>query len=215
MATTGAAAAQAAKPTANAAAAAALVRGDDLVASPWKNGGGVTREIAAHPASAGFDTFVWRVSVADVEQPGPFSRFAGIDRTLVLLSGAGMRLAGDDGAARRVSRSLDEPFAVARFAGEAALTAQLIDGPTRDFNLMVRRGKASGALEIWRGAGARTLDADAALIFCAQGTLDVTLAGEAPVTLAAMDTLRIDAPRALACAVTGTGVAIAVRIRYL
>ncbi|HEV3106659.1 MAG TPA: HutD family protein, partial [Trinickia sp.] len=143
--------------------------------------------------------------------PGPFSRFAGIDRTLVLLSGAGMRLASDDGA----PLTLDAPLAVARFAGETAIEAELIDGPTRDFNLMVRRGEASGALEIWRGAGTHTLDADTALIFCAEGTLEVTLAGEPPVTLAAMDTLRIDAPRALACTVAGEGAAIAIRIRSI
>ena len=44
----------------------AFIRGADLIASPWKNGGGVTREIAAYPHGAGFDTFIWRVSLADV-----------------------------------------------------------------------------------------------------------------------------------------------------
>ncbi|HDR9381628.1 TPA: HutD family protein, partial [Burkholderia multivorans] len=33
--------------------AAALIRAADLVASPWKNGGGVTREIAAGFPEAG------------------------------------------------------------------------------------------------------------------------------------------------------------------
>jgi len=61
-----------------------LIRGADLVASPWKNGGGVTREVAAFPEGAALDAFVWRVSVADVAQAGPFSRFAGIDRTLAV-----------------------------------------------------------------------------------------------------------------------------------
>lgn len=40
-----------------------LIRGAELVAVPWKNGGGLTREVAAFPADAGLDTFVWRVSV--------------------------------------------------------------------------------------------------------------------------------------------------------
>ena len=70
---------------------------------PWKNGGGHTTEIAAEPPGAGTASFVWRVSVADIAQDGPFSAFPGIDRTLVLLSGRGMRL-GDgrrhDGVAR-------------------------------------------------------------------------------------------------------------------
>ena len=50
-----------------------LIRGADLVASPWKTGGGVTREVAAYPLGAALDAFVWRVSVADVAQAGPFS----------------------------------------------------------------------------------------------------------------------------------------------
>ena len=50
-----------------------LIRGADLVAAPWKNGGGVTREVAAFPSHARLNYFVWRVSIADVAQAGPFS----------------------------------------------------------------------------------------------------------------------------------------------
>ncbi|MBJ9881917.1 HutD family protein, partial [Burkholderia cenocepacia] len=95
----------------NATLAAALIRAADLVASPWKNGGGVTREIGAFPPGAALDAFAWRVSVADVGTAGPFSRFDGIDRTLVLLSGAGMTLA-EAGGTRHV---LDAPLARADF----------------------------------------------------------------------------------------------------
>ena len=56
---------------------------------PWRNGGGVTREYLVHP---GADAFEWRVSVADVASDGPFSEFAGYERVLTLLSGAGMAL---------------------------------------------------------------------------------------------------------------------------
>ena len=61
---------------------------------PWKNGGGLTHEIAVHPSGAGMAAFEWRVSVAEVAQDGPFSRFPGVDRTLVLLAGNGVRLEG-------------------------------------------------------------------------------------------------------------------------
>ncbi len=195
-----------------------IVRGDALIAAPWKNGGGVTREIAAYPVGASLETFVWRVSVADVEQAGPFSRFSGVERTLVLLGGAGMRLvdrSGGDGPAHL----LTEPLDVARFDGDTALDAELLHGATRDFNLMVRRGRARATLEVWRGASARTrmLDADAALLFCASGVLDVRFPGaqQGQTALAAMDTLVLDAPRDLACEVAGNGVALAVSIRYL
>lgn len=125
---------------------ATMIRAADLVASPWKNGGGVTREIGAFPPGAALDAFAWRVSVADVGTAGPFSRFDGIDRTLVLLSGAGMTLA-EAGGPRHV---LDAPLARADFAGETAIDATLHDGATRDFNLMTRRSAARGTLDVWR-----------------------------------------------------------------
>jgi hypothetical protein len=66
----------------------------DYRQTPWKNGGGRTTLLALHPPAADFARFAWRASVADVATDGPFSEFAGVDRTLVLLRGAGMRLTG-------------------------------------------------------------------------------------------------------------------------
>ena len=87
------------------------------------------------------------------------------------------------------------------------------------------RDRARGALQVWEGAGTHTLDADVALVFCARGSLDVRLqragtahshAGALPMqaTLGALDTLVLDAPRALACQVTGEGAALAVLLHY-
>ncbi len=59
---------------------------------PWKNGGGVTVEIAIHPQGASVDDFDWRVSMATVASDGPFSVFPGIDRTLSVLEGDGILL---------------------------------------------------------------------------------------------------------------------------
>jgi environmental stress-induced protein Ves len=192
-----------------------LIRGADLVAAPWKNGGGVTREVAAFPEGAGLDAFVWRVSVADVAQAGPFSRFAGIDRTLVLLSGAGMLLDEKVETSTTNTLALTQPLDIAQFAGEAQIDARLVDGATRDFNLMVRRGAAVGETEVWRGATQRSLSADVVLLFCASGSISVTLGGEVqPRELEADDTLRIDTPHALSCAVKGAGALLAISIRY-
>lgn len=187
-----------------------IVRASELVPTPWKNGGGTTREIAVHPAQAGYTDFVWRASVADVERSGRFSRFPGVDRTLVMLSGAGMQLADERGMAQA---ALTVPLSYARFPGELALEATLIEGPTLDFNVMVRRGAASSAFELWREAGAHVLDADTVLVFCAQGVLDVRLPGAAPAKLGTLDTLVIDAPAVLPCVVAGEGAAIAVGLR--
>ncbi|WP_042340078.1 HutD/Ves family protein [Paraburkholderia ferrariae] len=200
-----------------------LLRGADLVASPWKNGGGVTREIAAAPiagciaggiagAAAGtaLDTFAWRVSVADVAQAGPFSRFEGVDRTLVLLEGAGMML--DEAGPTARTHALTAPLDVARFAGETALTARLVDGPTRDFNLMVRRGAARGTLDVWRTATSCRSTAETLLLFCARGPVAISVNDAAPVTLATGDTLRIDAAQAVDIATQGGGALLAIAL---
>ena len=181
------------------AACVTLLRGADLVASPWKNGGGVTREIAAvstdAAGAAALDSFAWRVSVADVAQPGPFSRFEGVDRTLVLLEGAGMLL--DEAGSAASTHALTQPLDVARFAGETAIAARLVDGPTRDFNLMVRRDAARGTLDVWRAPVTRDVTAQTVLLYCAQGSVRVRVEHrEAAFVLSTGDTLRIDAAHA-------------------
>jgi uncharacterized protein len=98
----------------------------------WKNQLGWTREIAR---SVGEGDWQWRLSIAEIEQDAAFSRFDGIDRELVLLSGNGLRLCFDDGEVRE----LLPPHDRTRFAGERAASGQLLDGPTQDFNLMWRR----------------------------------------------------------------------------
>lgn len=96
----------------------------------WKNGGGVTAEIAVFPDNAGLDDFGWRLSMADVAVDGPFSTFPDIDRTLTVLSGR-MTLNG------HALGPDDPPFA---FDGGMAVDALLLDGPVTDLNAMTRRG---------------------------------------------------------------------------
>ena len=101
----------------------------------WRNGLGWTREIHAHAMAGSPDDWAWRLSIAEIEQDAPFSSFPGIDRELVLLAGNGLRLRFDDGEVRE----LHPPHDKLRFAGERAVTGELLDGPTQDFNLMWRR----------------------------------------------------------------------------
>ena len=101
----------------------------------WRNGLGWTREIHAHAKAGSPGDWAWRLSIAEIEQDAPFSAFPGIDRELVLLSGNGLRLRFDDGEVRE----LHPPHDKLRFAGERAVTGELLDGPTQDFNLMWRR----------------------------------------------------------------------------
>ena len=108
-----------------------------LPATPWKNGGGTTQEIACWPAGAGLEDFGWRVSIARIAQAGPFSRFAGIDRSIMLLEGDGVRLRSADGA---IDHRLDAPHRPFAFSGDIALDCTLLGGASSDFNVMTRRG---------------------------------------------------------------------------
>jgi environmental stress-induced protein Ves len=91
----------------------------------WRNGAGWTREIAAEPGDGG--EWVWRLSIAEIEQDAPFSRFPGVDREIVLLSGNGVRLRFDDGSVH----PLEPPHGRLRFSGEAGVQGELIDGRRR------------------------------------------------------------------------------------
>lgn len=116
---------------------------------PWKNGGGVTRELFKLPHPREPERFLMRLSIATVAASGPFSAFPGVDRTLVLLEGEGMALERE--GAPEVVLARDRPFA---FAGEEPFVGRLPGGPVRDFNLMVDRVLAEGGLEVLRlGAG--------------------------------------------------------------
>jgi environmental stress-induced protein Ves len=108
-----------------------IVRQASLTPKPWKNGGGITREVIRVPAGDG--PFRWRVSVAQIDAPGPFSNFAGYRRTMVLLRGGGVRLDFDTAE----PRSLSEVGAMAQFDGASQAHAELLDGPCTDLNLMV------------------------------------------------------------------------------
>ena len=102
--------------------------------------------MAAHPQGADWASFAWRVSIAEIASGGPFSSFAGIDRRLVVLDGGMvLRGIGDDAIAMR-------PYDCVAFAGEAQVTSELADGPTRDFNVMTRRGVAAAEVRVLRDA---------------------------------------------------------------
>ncbi len=117
-----------------------LIPAHDYRRERWRNGFGWTREILRSPN--GGDDWDWRLSIAEIEQDGPFSTFSGIERELVLLHGQGVRLRFDDGEVRDV----EPPHGRVRFAGERVVSGELIDGPTHDFNLMWRRDRIDADL---------------------------------------------------------------------
>lgn len=109
-----------------------LVLAQDCAPQPWRNGGGQTRELLAWPPVGEWQL---RISRADIDADGPFSAFPGVQRWFAVLQGAGVAL--QLGSERRL-RAGDTPLC---FDGAAAPDCRLLDGPTQDLNLMVRKGK--------------------------------------------------------------------------
>lgn len=182
-----------------------ILRAGDYRRMPWKNGGGVTTEIIVAPEGAALDNFGWRVSMAHVASDGPFSLFPGIDRTLAVLSGSGIRLRVD-GLGETALTQAAAPFA---FPADVVASADLIDGPITDLNVMSRRGvlrhaltrttisqplriaaPADALLLLTQGGGA-TIKAGMALETLADGDSVLLTAGDAEAVLTPASTLTL------------------------
>jgi uncharacterized protein len=152
---------------------------------PWKNGGGVTTEVAVSPAGAGLDDFDWRVSMARVASGGPFSGFTGVDRTLAVLSGEGIVL----DIAGQPAATLTKASAPLAFPADVTTSAALIAGPITDLNVMTRRGRMTHKVERLLISNSTEVQpaADTTLILPVDG--DVTVAGAAAVRIGPLDAL--------------------------
>ncbi len=161
----------------------------DRVPTSWKNGGGVTWQVASEPPGAGY-AFDWRISLARVVADGPFSSFPGVDRTLTVLEGA-MRLS----VAGRPPVVLDPSAAPYSFAGDAACTAELV-APVLDLNLMVRRDAFRAEVETVH-VQAETplgLDGDTLILVVATGEVEMVVGDDAVASLGQLDAVRIETP---------------------
>jgi environmental stress-induced protein Ves len=180
----------------------------DMPAAPWRNGGGVTRELAAWPAQG---EWVWRMSVAEVAASGPFSRFEGITRWFAVLQGAGVVLnvrapsnSAEAGAGEHRLTLNDTPLC---FDGGQSTDCRLISGPTQDFNLMVQgsglparmvrvNGNFQTAVGATKTVAVYAIDSGARVQFNAE-EIDVQPATLIWRTLAKSATVQVHAPHAL------------------
>ncbi|MGH7024146.1 MAG: HutD/Ves family protein [Caulobacteraceae bacterium] len=167
-----------------------VLRAGAREARPWKNGGGLTWEIAAAPPGADLANFDWRLSLAMVEAGGPFSAFPGVDRVMLVLDGAlELRIAGG------APLNLTDTSPAAEFPGDADVAAIQPAAPVADINLMVRRGRFTGVIERRRIAGqAAVICQDVTFVLARAGGLGVALAGERH-ELDAGDAVRVDHAR--------------------
>ena len=164
----------------------------DIRRIPWKNGRGWTEELALWPPDATFERgdFDWRISSAQVEEPGPFSTFAGCERILVITAGPGLDLA-HGAAAPRARLRPHEPY---RFSGDWPTEAGLCGGPVADFSVIARRGRVRADVLVLRLGDRRireTFAAGRALLHVLAGSVIARLTGEdEPHGVSAHESLR-------------------------
>ena len=173
-----------------------VLREPDYVTVPWKNGGGLTREILKVPAGA--TAFDWRLSLASITAPGPFSAFDGYDRTLVLVRGDGVEL--DFGP--RGQTTLRAPGESIDFDGSWAAHCTLLGEPSTDLNLIVSRARAEARTQILRtgvpepgrpmGQLIRTSGWEEILVCCISGSAQIENTTGEVATLHAVDVARCD-----------------------
>lgn len=166
-----------------------VTRWADAVPLPWKNGSGLTRELAASRTADALGTFDWRVSVADVTASGDFSDFAGVDRIIVFVEGQEMTLTIGK-TTHRLTRC--EPFS---FSGDARTVCGVPCGPTRDLNIMTRRDRFRAAVEVIdiRERATRRMPSGTAvhLLIPIRGRLDAIVDQGEKITLRSYDVLRV------------------------
>jgi len=175
----------------------------ELPVVPWRNGGGVTREVAT--GGSGEEGFDWRISIADVEVPGPFSAFPGVDRTITLVGGDRMDLV-IDGVVHTLG--LHE---LLTFDGASQTSCRLPNGPTRDLNVMTRRDRASAQIAITDLSQTERLTlAEGQFLLLLNGSALVTGERGGRTDLGPLDVVCPDGS-AVRC-ITGSGRAAVVRI---
>ncbi|MEX0632662.1 HutD family protein [Serratia ureilytica] len=98
----------------------------------------------------GAQDFDWRASIATIAQDGPFSAFAGIDRSITLLEGDGVRLFSAGHIDHQLARVGSRSRSPATWRWK-----RLLGGASQDFNIMTRRGRQ--AAEVRRSTAPVTL----------------------------------------------------------
>lgn len=151
----------------------------------WRNGGGITHDVAVFPASSDDDDFSWRASLAVVDVPAPFSPWPSTDRILTLGSGAiALTIDGD-------THHLNDHSAPLAFSGTAQAHGTP-HAPCRILNLMLRQGKARATVTRWNSPQAAI--ADHLLLFAFNPC--TLIIGAESYTLKTADALLLETPDA-------------------
>jgi environmental stress-induced protein Ves len=160
-----------------------LLKKSSYKESSWKNGKGITRQIAIYPehATVAANNFLWRISNALVIQSDPFSHFSNCERQLVVWRGAGLRLNGTPLL----------PNSPIIFSGEENINCELLgDTPVEDLGIIYLKNSVLTCLKVLVLTAPTTINLDRGIhfLFLAEG-IDCIVNG---VKLEVSDSLRVE-----------------------
>ncbi|WP_161957147.1 HutD/Ves family protein [Aestuariivirga litoralis] len=143
-----------------------IIRSSDFTEGRWRNGMGVSWDIASDPP--GTDDFGWRFAIARIEADVPFSNYPLVDRIFTLIEGNGLDLAFEGHRSLAVHRR----FVPHPYPCDVPTSCRLRDGPCRALNLFVRRGAWRAVADVL-SSGADLAHPGPILLFALQGAADV------------------------------------------
>ena len=130
-----------------------LIHQSEMVEGPWRNGMGVSWEIASYKEPGAAD-FSWRFAKARIDRDVPFSIYPGMDRVFMQISGNGLDLEFEGGQVLQVHKS----FVPHAFPCDVPLNCKLLNGSCFDLNLFTARGIYEAQTNVLRLNGMETLD---------------------------------------------------------
>lgn len=120
---------------------------------PWKNGQGITEQIAVDPDGG------WRISAATVRQEGPFSQYKNRERLLAIWQGEGLQL----------NDKILKPGEVFKFHGETPIYCKNLSAEVIDLGVVYDSSQFDVQLSFENFEVFQCSLEDLNFIFCAKG----------------------------------------------
>lgn len=148
--------------------------------TPWKNGGGVTLDIAdawcEGAEVGGWDGMIWRFGRTSIVTPAPFSDLTGFERMQVVIAGDGLVLETPDGEI-----SLRRAFEPVRYDGGTPIVSRLENGPVEVVNLIADRARGAIDLRVMSSGDSLPLPGGEHVAYALDGRAELDCAGSACV----------------------------------
>ena len=127
-----------------------LIKKENYQSKAWKNGLGVTSEIAIYPpeASLAQGNFLWRLSTAQIEKSSAFSLFPAHDRVLLVIKGQGLKMIHTFEEGEPPETAMIEKFEPYEFPGDVPSRCELTEGGITDFSIFIRTGEVQAHYQV-------------------------------------------------------------------